>query len=164
MTRDLRCVSALSAVLFALVVPGCKGKKSKPPEKRSDRGTLTANAGQVLDELGSLETKKDVTCWVSFRQLDWFIAEKSYSEFGTLAKIAAIKGLVRATWVKASEAAKGTTVTVADLTGAVKLPAVEIPAERRGDLATFANDVGLENFTNYQKTAEHWRVLLSVLQ
>ena len=164
MIRDLRAVTALSAVLFALVVPGCKGKKSKPQEKRSDRGTLTANAGQVLDELGSLETKKDVTCWVSFRQLDWFIAEKSYSEFGTLAKIAAIKGLVRATWVKASEAAKGKTVTVADLTGAVKLPVVEIPPERRGDLATFANDVGLENFTNYQKTAEHWRVLLSVLQ
>ena len=94
MTRDLRAVTALSAVLFALVVPGCKGKKSKPPEKRSDRGTLTANAGQVLDELGSLETKKDVTCWTSFRQLDWFIAEKSYSEFGTLAKIAELGGTI----------------------------------------------------------------------
>ncbi|HUS67839.1 MAG TPA: CRTAC1 family protein [Kofleriaceae bacterium] len=164
MTRERRIVWAISAVLFALAVPACKGKKARPEEKRSDGATLTANASQVLDELGSLETKRDVTCWTSFRQLDWFIAEKSYSEFGTLAKIAAIKGLVRAVWIKASGAAKGKVITLADLTGAVKLPEVEIPAERRGDLATFANDVGLENFTNYQKTAEHWRVVLSVLQ
>jgi hypothetical protein len=164
MTRDRWIGWAISVVLFALTPPACKEKTTSHREKRSDHGTLTANANQVLDELGSLETKRDVTCWTSFRQLDWFIAEKSYSEFGTLAKIAAIKGLVRAVWVKASAAAKGGMITAAELAATVKLPVVEIPAERRGDLATFANDVGLENFTNYQKTAEHWRVLLSVLQ
>ncbi|HEU5057863.1 MAG TPA: CRTAC1 family protein [Kofleriaceae bacterium] len=117
----------------------------------------------VLDELVTLESKRDVTCWTSFRQLDWFIAEKSYSETGTLAKIVAIKGLVRGAWAKASASARGAQVTVADLGAAVSLPTPTLPAEQQKKLESFANDIGVENFTNYQKTAEHLRVVLAVI-
>ena len=118
----------------------------------------------MLDDLVAFESKRDVTCWTSFRQLDWFIAEKSYSETGTLAKIVAIKSLVRGAWAKASAAARGEQVTAADLTAAVSLPALEFSPEQQKKLQSFANDVGVENFTNYQKSAEHLRVVLSVIQ
>ena len=150
------------AISAALAAAGCKGD-GKPSAQRAKVGTLTDSARLVLDELVALETRRDVTCWNSFRQLDWFIAEKSHSEFATLAKIVAIKGLVRAVWVKAS-AAEGAVVSAADLAAAVALPQVELPDGQKKELATFANDVGLENYTNYQKTAEHWRVVLAVLQ
>src|SRR6185503_12903338 len=117
-----------------------------------------------LDDLVAFESKRDVTCWTSFRQLDWFIAEKSYSETGTLAKIVAIKSLVRGAWAKASAAAKGDVVTAADLERAATLPALEFSPEQQKKLKSFANDVGEENFTNYQKSAEHLRVVLAVLQ
>ena len=118
----------------------------------------------MLDDLVAFESKRDVTCWVSFRQLDWFIAEKAYSETATLAKIVAIKSLVRGAWAKASAAARGEQVTAADLTAAVSLPALEFSPEQQKKLQSFANDVGEENFTNYQKSAEHLRVVLSVIQ
>src|SRR6187397_1908620 len=100
-----RC--AAWAISAALVLYACRGGKDKDLRE------------------GERESKRDVTCWTSFRQLDWFIAEKSYSETGTLAKIVAIKGLVRAAWAKASAAAKGERVSAADLEHAVSLPALE---------------------------------------
>jgi hypothetical protein len=151
----------------ALLIAGalsCRSDSDRQSEKRRPETSLTANAVVVLDELLALETKRDVTCWTSFRQLDWYIAEKSYSETGTLAKIVAIKGLVRAVWARASASAKGTMVTAADLTAVVTLPKIEFAPEKQKQLESFANDVGLENFTNYQKTAEHWRVVLAVVQ
>jgi biopolymer transport protein ExbD len=156
------------ALLFLVVgVFACGGKKQDDPAKEpvTDRlSGLHASADTVLDELVSVESKKDVTCWVSFRQLDWFIAEKPYSEFGTLAKITAMKGLVRATWEKASTAAKGGAVTDADIKAAVKLPDIKLSAQQQTSLTTFANDIGLKNFTDYQKTAEHTRMVLAVIQ
>jgi hypothetical protein len=155
--RPLALVLALTVALA-----GCRSKD----RAAGDPGgvTLDDNARALVAQLAELESHKDVTCWTSFRQLDWFIAEKSYSEFGTLAKIAAIKGLVRGAWGKASAAATGPRVTAADLAAAVTLPEVALPAEQKGKLAAFANDVGLQNFTDYQKTAEHLRVVLAVVQ
>ena len=144
----------------------CGGKKddtTKQPEPDRLSG-LHASADTVLDDLIAVESKKDVTCWVSFRQLDWFIAEKPYSEFGTLAKITAMKGLVRATWEKASTKALGGAVTDADIRGAVTLPDIKLSAQQQTNLTTFANDIGLKNFTDYQKTAEHTRMVLAVIQ
>ena len=163
MTRN-RC--AAWAISAALVVVSCRGDKGRDRREgeRGDGISLSAAAGLVLDELVAFESKRDVTCWTSFRQLDWFIAEKSYSETGTLAKIVAIKGLVRGVWAKASAAASGDQVKAADLEKAVSLPALEFSPEQQKKLKSFANDVGEENFTNYQKSAEHLRVVLAVIQ
>ena len=158
-----RC--AAWAISAALLVCACRGNKDKDRREgqRADGSSLTGNAGLVLDELVAFESKRDVTCWTSFRQLDWFIAEKSYSETGTLAKIVAIKGLVRAAWAKASAMAKGDRVTAGDLERAASLPAIEFSPEQQKRLKSFANDIGVENFTNYQKSAEHLRIVLAVL-
>jgi hypothetical protein len=164
---SLRFFGAALAAAALLVSPACSGKKKK---NNSDTGgqtgsaTLDANARSVLDRLVELETKKDVTCWTSFRQLDWFIAEKAMGEFGTLAKTRAIKLLARAAWTKASEKASGPAVTAADFDAAVKLPEVAVEPERRDELQSFANDIGLQNYTDYQKTTEHWRVVLALIQ
>ncbi len=158
-----RTLALISLVAIPLACGGKKGDDGKPPV--TDRLTgLHASADTVLDDLVQLETKKDVTCWTSFRQLDWFIAEKSYSEFGTLAKITAMKGLVRATWEKATSLAKGGAVSDADIKAAVKLPDIKLSAQVQQNLGTFANDIGLKNFTDYQKTAEHTRMVLAVIQ
>ncbi|MCW5803023.1 MAG: CRTAC1 family protein [Deltaproteobacteria bacterium] len=167
--------SILIWVLAACVLGACGGKKSdsgdgsgtNAPQGGAGAGTgaatLRASAELVLQNLVTTETAKDVTCWTSFRQLDWFIAEKSYSEFGTLAKIAAMKALVRAVWEKASQQAKGASLTAADIQAAVKLPALELPNVAASQ-PKFANDIGVKNFTDYQKTSEHSRLLLSVIQ
>jgi hypothetical protein len=160
----VRYLTTLAVLTFATSV-ACGGKKGDDKQPLTDRlSGLHASADTVLDELGTIETKKDVTCWVSFRQLDWFIAEKSYSEFATLAKISAVKGLVRATWEKASTLAKGGAVSDADVKAAVKLPDIKLSGEVQQNLGTFANDIGLKNFTDYQKTAEHARMVLAVIQ
>lgn len=154
-------------VVAALVVGGCKGDEKQKvaqadPVAAADR-RLDANVRQVLEHIAALETKKDVTCWTSFRQLDWFIAEKGYSEFATLAKITAVKALVRALWAKGSAAGRDGTITAAEIAAAAELPAIEMPKQSEDELVTFANDIGLQNYTDYQKTAEHWRVVLAVL-
>jgi hypothetical protein len=159
-------------ILIALCLAACGGKRddtkdtgsAKAPPASDGLTALRATAAHVIDELEKLETTKDVTCWTSFRQLDWFIAEKSYSEFGTLAKIAAMKALVRATWQKATAAAKGPQVTAADVDGAVTLPKIELTGKVGSELASFANDIGIKNFTDYQKTAEHTRIALAVIK
>ncbi len=164
--RISRLLVLISLAGLPLACGGKKGDKDDPTKlPETDRLTgLHASADTVLDDLVALESKRDVTCWTSFRQLDWFIAEKTYSEFGTLAKISAMKGLVRATWEKASTAAKGGVVTEADIKGAVKLPDIKLSAQQQTNLTTFANDIGLKNFTDYQKTAEHTRMVLAVIQ
>lgn len=58
------------------------------------RSHLADTAALVVERIRSLETGRDVTCWTSFRQLDNFIAAKSYSNFATLTKVAAAKALV----------------------------------------------------------------------
>jgi hypothetical protein len=155
-----RFFTAAVVATVALAPVGCKSKK----KKGTATATLDGNARAVLEELVALETKKDVTCWTSFRQLDWFIAEKSMGEFGTLAKTRAIKLLARAAWLKASKAATGAEVSAADFKASVKLPKVAVAPAQRDKLESFANDIGLQNYTDYQKTTEHWRVVLALIQ
>jgi hypothetical protein len=151
------------ALALCLAVTSCKGGGDKPSSASAEPGTtLDQNARLVLDELLALETKKDVTCWTSFRQLDWFIAEKPFSELGTLAKTKAIKQLTRAAWARASARASGPAITAVDIDAAVALPEISMGA-RQSELATFANDIGIQNYTDYQKTAEHLRVVLALL-
>jgi hypothetical protein len=160
--------SLRTLVVLALCVAGCSSKKrdnSGEAALGGDRlSALHASANTLLDQLVQQETQKDVTCWTSFRQLDWFIAEKSYSEFGTLAKIAAMKALVRGVWEKASAGAQGGVIVAADVERAVKLPKIALPGQVQTKLSSFANDIGLKNFNDYQKTAEHMRMVLSVIQ
>src|SRR5512132_986385 len=107
MTRN-RC--AAWAISAALVAGACRSHDDRREGQRAGGSSLTGDAALVLADLVAFESKRDVTCWTSFRQLDWFIAEKSYSETGTLGKIVAIKSLVRGAWAKASAAAKGDVV------------------------------------------------------
>ncbi len=165
---------ALRFALLLFVASSCKSKKDEKPQetpaakalpsKTDPASLIRASADTVLDELAALESEKDVTCWTSFRQLDWFIAEKSYDEYATLAKVRAVKALVRAAWAKASAASAGATITAADVDSAVTLPAIALESSQSTDFAAFTNDIGLKNYSDYQKTAEHWRVVLAVLQ
>ena len=59
------------------------------------------------DRIAELEKKRDVTCWTSFRQLDNFIAEMTYSDAATLTKIVASKALVESIWIEATKKAAG---------------------------------------------------------
>ena len=168
-----RRVGLLGVIGIAAALHGCGGgggetatgtdAKQPAATKPSAPATIDDNAKFVLEQLLALESSADVTCWTSFRQLDWFIAQKSYSEFATVAKIAAMRRLVRGAWAAASARAPRDTITAADFEAAVQLPEVKVPDSRSAELATFANDIGLQNFTHYQKTAEHWRVVLAVL-
>ena len=163
---------ASSWVCAVLLSAGCGGgqEKKKPPaaetpttpETTAASEGLDENARQILAALVDLETQRDVTCWTSFRQLDWFIAEKQYDEFGTLAKIRAMKTLVRAVWAKAAEHSPGATVSAADIQAVIDLPDVSLEQPPPG--AVFTNNVGVQNFSDYQKTAEHWRLLLGVVE
>ncbi|MSP93098.1 MAG: CRTAC1 family protein [Myxococcales bacterium] len=116
----------------------------------------------MLDEIGKLETTKDVTCWTTFRQMDAFISQKEYSHFATLAKVSATKALVRALWAKAAVAAGAAAVSADHVKAAAALPAPGT-AERDSKLAAFASDKGLKAYQDYRTTSEHWRVLLAVL-
>src|SRR5262245_7168494 len=132
----MRAVRTSARILFSfclVLMIGCKGKE---PAQVPDSGpaaapqkpiSLDQNAKEVLEELGALESKKDVTCWTSFRQLDWYIAGKNYTEFATLAKIAAMKRLVRAVWAKAAASAPGAVIGEAAVKAAVaKLPQIAL--------------------------------------
>src|SRR5262249_15788270 len=115
-------IYALATLLIVLLLPaGCAKRErsdeaeqkwsaeSPPPPTRSEK--LAGSARIVLAHLVEFESKADVTCWTSFRQLDWFIAEHPQSEFATLAKIRAQKGLLRAAWSQASQTSKGEVIT-----------------------------------------------------
>tara|TARA_R110002096_G_scaffold408076_1_gene607097 strand:- start:9643 stop:12753 length:3111 start_codon:yes stop_codon:yes gene_type:complete len=162
---------ALRFALLLLAATSCKGKEAKaPPEapevmtKADSTSLMHVSASLVLSELAALESEKDVTCWTSFRQLDWFIAEKSYDEYATLAKVHAIKALVRAAWSKASATSSGANVSAADIAAVIALPSISLEPSQSTEFAEFTNDIGLKNYTDYQKTAEHWRVVLAVVQ
>jgi hypothetical protein len=122
---------------------------------------LIGVAQRIVGEIGKLETSKDVTCWTTFRQLDAFISSKEYSQFATLAKVAAIKALVRAAWQKAS--AGGGVLTAARVHAALPVPQPGVGDDKRSQLAAFAKDKGLKAYQDYRTTSEHWRVLLAVL-
>lgn len=143
---------------------GSVKERAPTPAAVDGLGDLRASADIVLDELVALESERDVTCWTSFRQLDWYIAEKSYGEFATLAKVAAGKALVRAAWARASKIAKGNKVSTADFAQAIQLPEVALSETIQSEFAAFTNDIGLKNYSDYQATAEHWRLVLAVLQ
>src|SRR5688572_21542213 len=74
------------------------------------RAALAKTAGSVVDRIGQLEQQRDVTCWTSFRQLDNFIAELTYSDAATLTKIVASKALLEAIWIAATNKAAGAPV------------------------------------------------------
>ncbi len=155
--------SRYSAVLAALVaLAGCKKTASEPspPPQPSASATPTADthhlddaATRALAEIAKLETTKDVTCWTSFRQLDAFISSNVYSNFAVLAKINAVKALVRASWEKASLASPRTSLTAADFDGAASLdggPGGTGDAGDAGttnhDLASFAAHLGMKAY------------------
>ena len=120
-------------------------------------------AKQVVASIAQQESTKDVTCWTSFRQLDSFISSGQYSNFAVLAKITAVKALVRAAWERASHDGRGETVTAEDLHAAAPVDAT-LPADKTHALAAFATDLGMRAYKDYRTTSEHFRIVLSVLQ
>lgn len=119
-------------------------------------------AQRLQDEVTQLELTKDVTCWNTSRLLDNFISSKEYSAFATATRLVASKALVRAAWQRASAAAKGPTVTAADIVAAAPAQPAALDDDKRKKLAAFATDQGLKAFKDYRTTSEHWRVLLAV--
>ncbi len=160
--------SKISSILIAAVlicaVHGCKSEPTTPPKpnngeekaqpvKTPDYAPL---AKQALARIKALETKKDVTCWTSFRQLDWFIATKTYSEFATVAKITAQKGLMLGVWSKLSQNAKHGQITKADVEALKQADSI---GDRGAEM-----ERQLKDEKDYTKTGEHWRVVLAVVQ
>ncbi|MBK6916619.1 MAG: CRTAC1 family protein [Deltaproteobacteria bacterium] len=127
------------------------------------RAQIADTAAAIVAKIRELETSRDVTCWTSFRQLDNFIASKSYSNFATLTKIAAAKALAHGVWVAASQRAGGAAVTLADVQAVSKVDAA-LPAAKKDGLAQLPADLEAQHFKDYRTTSEHWRVLLSIAQ
>ena len=130
--------------------------------KAGRREALASTAGAIVAAIGKLESERDVTCWTSFRQLDNFIATKTYSDFATVTKILASKALVQAVWAAASKSSAGDAVSAADLQAVVGDLAVELPEQKKAELSKFAADHDLQEFRDYRTTSEHLRVVLSV--
>jgi hypothetical protein len=133
------------------------------PALAPDTRFLDDLAGRVVQQIAESETTKDVTCWTSFRQLDSFISSGQYSNFAVLAKIDAVKALVRGAWEKASAVSRGAAITGDELRAAVKVEAT-LPEGRQRELASFATDLGMKAYKDYRTTSEHWRIVLSVLE
>lgn len=164
----------MAAVSFA----GCKDDPKPNPTPTSQPSTsgsslpaptmdtrfLDDAATRVLAEIASLETTKDVTCWTSFRQLDSFISSGQYSNFAVLAKITAVKALLRAAWEKASLAAAGPELTADDITTSANVQAATMDEKKTQALASFGTDLGMKAYKDYRTTSEHWRVVLSVIE
>jgi hypothetical protein len=164
-------------VLFATIVLtlSCESKtKTQAPPSASnasnetdpqtidfDSAALVPQARQVIESIAELEKEKDVTCWTSFRQLDQFIATKSYSDFATLAKIHSQKAVTLSVWEAASLHANGTSVTAKDIDAVITLHNAVVPEQQRTKLKSFATDLGMKDFEDYRKTGEHYRVLLA---
>ena len=170
--RFVSCLALASAVLGV----GCKKPEPAPtvavdaqvdsgpsPSAAGDSHHLDVTAKRVLDEIATLETTKDVTCWTSFRQLDSFISSNPYSNFAVLAKITAVKALLRAAWEKTSRATPGATLTAADFNATVKIDATSMTDQKQKELASFATDLGMKAYKDYRTTSEHWRILLAVI-
>ena len=170
----MRTSASVLLCLLTTTLLGCPKDPPKPAPAADDAAAATAPvtvdtkhldaaAAKALAEIATLETTKDVTCWTSFRQLDSFISSKEYSTFATLAKITAVKALVRAAWEKAGRDGKGPEITAQDLKN-LKVEGTSLPEKQREDLASFATDKGMKAYKDYRTTSEHWRVLLSVMQ
>ncbi len=125
------------------------------------RAGLASTAALIVERIRTLEVERDVTCWTSFRQLDNFIASKSYSNFATLTKIVAGKALAHGIWVAASARAGGHEVTAADIR-AVSTVDASLPAAKQPGLEELAVDLDAQQFKDYRTTSEHWRVLSSI--
>lgn len=169
-TMKWAAICTVIAFLFSCSNSGSSSdetSKPGPTAKSSHADSVSGireNADYVLDQLVALESVRDVTCWTSFRQLDWFIAEKSYGEFATLAKVAAVKALVRSLWEKASNASIEGKISAEAIRSAATLPIITVPQSGAAEFEKFTNDIGMKNYSDYQKTAEHWRVVLAVLE
>lgn len=172
------CVRWILTGALTLAITGCEqkpqptspdaptqpGSVDVSSRKRVDDRHLDVIAARVVLQITELESKKDVTCWTSFRQLDSFIASKQYSDFATLTKIGVIKHIVRGIWIAASS--QGGVVDPDVLAGALaKLDraALSDGLDKEG-LGTLAEDIGLRDYHDYRKTSEHWRVVLSIVQ
>lgn len=177
--KTTNCVRWILTGALALAITGCEQKpqqstpelepssakaSTKPERDRGDDRHLDVIAARVVLQITELESKKDVTCWTSFRQLDSFIASKQYSDFATLTKIGVIKHLVRAIWIAAS--GQDGKVDPEVLAGALaKLDSAALSDGLDKDaLGTLARDIGMRDYNDYRKTSEHWRVLLSIVQ
>src|SRR5258706_9712909 len=116
----LRCGGAMkriekwrTAALVSMLFVACRRPTSEPAPPgasaaissappATDVRFLDEAAKRVVAAIADQESTKDVTCWTSFRQLDSFISSGQYSNFAVLAKISAMKALVRASWERAS--------------------------------------------------------------
>jgi hypothetical protein len=127
------------------------------------RAELAKTAVLIVDRIRELEVQRDVTCWTSFRQLDNFIASKSYSNFATLTKIVAGKALAHGIWVAATAQAKGAEITADDIAAVSRVDAT-LPAAKQSGLEQLAVDLDAQQFKDYRTTSEHWRVLSSIAQ
>ncbi len=166
------------AAFFAALLIGICGACKKAPSDRAPAPSASASsassptadahhlddeARRALAEIATLETTKDVTCWTSFRQLDSFISSNSYSNFAVLAKITAVKALLRAAWEKTSRLSAKPTLGAADFAAVVKLVEASMSDKKKQELASFATDLGMKAYQDYRTTSEHWRLVASVV-
>jgi hypothetical protein len=171
-----RALTFAGVVVLAVIgIGGCTKPDPPPPITTTvdagvpaalviDTHHLDDEGARVLAEIATLETTKDVTCWTSFRQLDSFISSNPYSNFAVLAKIAAVKALLRASWEKASRISVSPILSAADFAAAIKLDAdTSMTDAKKKELASFATDLGMKAYKDYRTTSEHWRVLLAVI-
>ncbi len=126
----------------------------------AQRAGLVDTAAAIVDGIRELEVARDVTCWTSFRQLENFIATKSYSNFAALTKVVAAKALAHGVWIAASEKAGGDTLGKAEIVAIFDPEAVAAKAPALRDNPSI--DLGAQQFKDYRTTSEHWRVVLSV--
>jgi len=169
----MRSALALHALFIALPLTLCGCKKEPVPSvpdassaaaaMTTDTHFLDDEAKQVLAQIATQETTKDVTCWTSFRQLDSFISSNQYSNFAVLAKITAVKALLRAAWEKASIASPNATLKADDFAKNVDVDAGVMTDAQKDQLAAFAKDLGMKAYKDYRTTSEHWRLVLSVM-
>ncbi|MEO7113026.1 MAG: CRTAC1 family protein [Polyangiaceae bacterium] len=157
----------LLAALVFLSIAGCKKDSGSVADAsaplRTDTTFLDDEAKRVLEKIAALEAAKDVTCWTSFRQLDSFISSNQYSSFAVIAKILAVKAMLRAAWERASLASAAATLTAADLNADAVVPLPRMNDAQKSDLASFATDHGMKAYKDYRTTSEHWRMVLSVI-
>src|ERR1019366_6584712 len=80
-----------------------------------------------------------------------------------LAKITAVKALLRAAWEKASISSPHATLSADDFAKNVSVDAGVMDDKKTAELASFATDLGMKAYKDYRTTSEHWRVVLSVM-
>lgn len=124
---------------------------------------LADNAREALAELLARESSSGVVSWADFRRLDELIAGKPISQAAAVTQIAALEGLVRGLWARASSRASADDVTAADIEAAAEIGAVELTAGDKAALARLASELGLRGYPDERRTAEHWRIVVAVI-